>query len=874
VGIAPSPVNPGTSVVITVDATSNVPLRAASFFRDVNANGGWDAGIDQALGDSFTQVSAGRFQKSVVAASGWAASTRIVANVVDTAGAWGTPRGATLTIVQTPVVTGVSVSPNPSYAGATAVITVDATWVQSLRAASFFRDVNGNGGWDVGVDQALGDSFTQVSPGRFQKSITVGSNWGASARIVANVVDVSGAWGGARATTLSINLGAVVTGFGVTPGLVNAGGSVVATIDATSTLGLRAASFFRDVNGNGAWDAGVDQALGDSFTQVSPGRFQRTIVTSPNWDRTTRIVANVVDTAGVWSIARTVSITVNHAPVVSTAYLSASSAIAGQTIRAFATGSDDAGIQLMTAYIDVDGNGSWTGGEDVWLADDTTANGSGVYEFVLVVGDDWPASSPIRIDALDSNGLGSGAPRLAGTLHVNVAPVVQTPTYGLGDATPAQPVNPYVFTATATDNISVAAVTFWLDLDNNGVWTPNVDQSLGESRTKLNGTNDFRITVYSDLAGLETATVLADAMDSDGAWTGAPRAVTVTAPRLPHVIQFLIDTSNNRYTLGAEGSFPAVGEDAEAPIPEIEYVADVNFNGVRDDSDVLIAVVSATTDLAEGWRHYYRLDSGDIGDLPASYQWLAIPVFTGPDGESVHGAARVGIAKAFTIEEPLAMRVTAVVGLDQNSNAAPAIPGNRFHATADGFAPTGVQAVKFFWDRNVNGILDAGTDIDLGTVTVNGGMSAQAVLDGTITEPMIGPGAIGAIVRTVTMSGERWSPPRSQKIDRIISAPIITLAGSSRSGNQLTIDIDAWDDFGVKGLSGYLDTDGNGIDDGDPIYTLTRISGGPRSGRWRVTINVSAVAAGSVINLRGMDFYRGAGGTGMNGNVLQVVVPA
>lgn len=643
-----------------------------------------------------------------------------------------------------------------------------------------------------------------------------------------------------------------------------AGAALVINVEASSAAGLRAVSIFRDVNTNGVWDRNIDEPLGDIFQQASPGRFQRTITPGESWARNSRIVAAAVDVNGAWGSPFGVSLTVNQRPSATGAVLSASQARLGQPVTLTASASDDTGVRAMTAFIDVDLNSRWTPGVDRWLADDFSADPlTGNFEFTLMPASNWPAQASIRVDAVDVNGAWAAASRSAGTIRITAPPSVQNLTVVAANAT-GQGANPMRFSVAASDETGIAAVTFYLDLDNNGRWSPNVDQSLGESRVPQTGTNVYSIIVATDLAGLASARVLADAVDTDGNWTGAPTGTNASLPRVPTVNQFLADTARGQISLGADAWFAAEGSAAAAPVSFVRFVADANFNGVEDSGDVVIADIAAGAAQQQGWRHYYRLTSGDVASLPGSYQWIAIPRFS-DNGDMVSGPARVGVARAFTPAEPIVLRVDARVGVDAGTGSAVTpLAGTQFRVSADVFSASAVHGVTFFWDRNLNGRWDAGNDIDLGySLATMNGMSGRAELVGTIRADMAGPGAIVAAARVFDAnSASVWSVARSQKIDRVFAGPRLTLASSSVTGSILTIDVDARDDFGVNRIFGYLDLNGNGIDSQDTQVAASLVSGDRRNGRWRITIDLSSVPSNlSTVRIQGVDFYRGTGTT-------------
>ncbi len=293
------------NALLTITATlQDSNPRAVTFFRDVNLNGAWDAFIDQDLGAD--QSSVGGWTRQITVYPSWiaAATIRIVADVVDIDGVWGTTPRAFVTVnVLGPAVLGV-VAPAMASFGQTVSVSATASGLNAIRAVTFFLDQNNNGIWNSGVDVDLGADFD--SSGGWTKSFTVNSTWGTGNQKVirAAAVDVLGNWSvPVAATPMSFVDKPVVTN--VTPSSQNVTAGTTFSYQAVAQYerGVRAVTSFIDTNGDGRWTSGVDIDLGVStLTQGS--------ATSGTWTRSFtwtygpgifRIVIDAVGLNGNWS---------------------------------------------------------------------------------------------------------------------------------------------------------------------------------------------------------------------------------------------------------------------------------------------------------------------------------------------------------------------------------------------------------------------------------------------------------------------------------------------------------------------------------------------------------------------------------------------
>lgn len=662
-------------------------------------------------------------------------------------------------------------------------------------------------------------------------------------------------------------LSTTVSAVSITPDPATAGIAATVVIEASATGGVRAVSIFRDVDGNGRWTAGVDQALGDIFAASQDGRFRRAIVPQAGWGRNVRIVADAVSNSGQWSGApRAVTFTNNARPTATLASLSASSVPRGASITVNIDASDDTSVRAVTAFLDVDGNGAWTNGVDRSLGNDYTRDsGTGQFSITFAAGIDIGAGGTVRVDAVDADGAWTGAPRSAGSFTVNAPPALSNMSARWENATPGMPRHPLTLSVDATDDGGVRAVTFFLDLDGNGAWTAGVDQSLADVYAPSSGSR-FSTTVYTDLAGLTSAPIVADAVDMQGLWTGSRPSVTVTPIQTAQIVSFFVDTTIG-VSLAAEAWVPPAGSGSAAQVSGVDYYADINQNGMVDSGDQLVATGATGTLQSSGaWRYLVRLNSTQIASLPPNpYGWLAAPRVSTGDGGFVLGASRMAVAKSWPIGTPTVTRV--VVNTDANATV-----GDAWSVSVTGFAGSTLTGITLFFDTNFNGQWDTGIDVDLGFMTPEEN-PGTVIFTGTYSTAMRRGGVFTASALVRSGSTDTWSTTRSARPQQIVSGPTTTLVGSpAASGNTITFEIDAVDDFAVRTINAWIDVDNDGIrDEGETMGTASLISGTRTSGRWRLTINLGTAPSGAyTIAWSGIDYSRALGGNGISSAVQSV----
>lgn len=662
-----------------------------------------------------------------------------------------------------------------------------------------------------------------------------------------------------------------VSAISITPDPAPTGIAATVVVDASATSGVRAVSIFRDVDGNGRWTSGIDQALGDIFAASQDGRFRRNIVPQSSWGRAVRIVADAVSNTGQWTGApRSTTFTNNARPTATLAELSASGVARGANVTVNIDASDDTSVRAVTAFLDVDNNGAWTGGVDRDLGSDLTRDPvTGRFAITFATTSEMGSGGTVRVDAVDADGAWSGAPRSAGSFTINAAPVLGGVSATWGNASLSMPRHALTLSVNASDDTGVRAVTFFLDLDNNGAWTPGVDQSLADVFVPASGST-YRATVYTDLAGLTSATIVADAVDVQGLWTGSRPSAHVSPLRTAQVVSFFVDTTSG-ISLAAEAWVPPTASASAMQSSAVDYYADTNLNGMVDSSDQLVASGTTGTLQSTGaWRHLVRLNSTQIASLPTvPYGWLAAARVSTGDGGYVLSAARNAVARSWPIGSPTVTRV--IVNTDLSATI-----GDAWSVSATGFAGNTLTGITLFFDTNFNGKWDSGTDVDLGFMATESN-PGTVTFTGTYNSAMRRGGVFTAAALVRSGSTDTWSATRSARPQMVISGPTTTMVSEPTiSGNSIIFEVDASDDFAVRMINAWIDTDQDGIrDEGEVTATASLISGNRVSGRWRLTINLGVAPSGSyTLAWSGMDYSRGLGGSGVSESVQSVTFNA
>lgn len=396
------------SLGISVTAYAQQGVRAVSFFLDNNNDGRWTAGIDRTLGDVWTGSSAttATVTKRVTIDGGWSGVERVVADALDWTGRWsGNPVSRTIPVETSPPPATLSANVGLAEPGDTILLTAVAQPGHTIRAASFFVDMNSDGRWTAGTDLALGDVTSPVAGtnNMFRLASTVQWAWGIgfqspsqvgfeSRSIGVNVVSASGSWS-TVASMVSLTISPTPT---VTTFKVGGDASVVTFNASTRSPGasgwyaivppssniVQSVRFFHDANMNGRHDWN-ETFLGSANPTGTGSTFALSAGVDSNWAWPRMFGAYTIDSAGRAGDVRSVLM---YAPTTTPADVPATVTkmrfasvsrvfsnqlwwIEGETVRlevaASVNTSGTTGISLVTVWNDENVNGLPDAGESI-----------------------------------------------------------------------------------------------------------------------------------------------------------------------------------------------------------------------------------------------------------------------------------------------------------------------------------------------------------------------------------------------------------------------------------------------------------------------------------------------------------------------------
>lgn len=508
-------------------------VSAVTFFCDRDKSGNFTPGVDIDLG--FDSNPSDGFIRSFTADPAWASdpAASFAAAARDNTGNWSTPVFTQIKLNRVPILSSVSIlEPGPRPVGS--VITVQASGSDDfgLQAVRFFFDADNNNRFTPDFDIDLG---TDADPSDgFSRAWIVQEDWVSRGgfgpkRFLAVAVDSDNTWGdlaGPAVTTLFAP--PRVRSVSPSSDTAAAGLPIAFNIDAFDPDSpIRAVTVFFDLDSNNRFSPG-DIDLGADFN-ASDGWSVSLVV--PFWwgSGPARFVAAAVDVAGNWSSERAAAtLRLNAAPVVNSVTVSPAPAAPnepsviswGQRFTLTANVTDDAGpssIRAVTFFFDLDSNGLFTPGDVDLGADFDSSDGWSISRTVP----SWWGAGPARFTASALDADGSWSIRNASA----VARLNDTPrlTDFTASAAPITLGSQFSLSLRARDLNAVSAVTFFIDVNNDGRWSPNTDIDLGAASRQSGTPND---ATWSRLItanfGAGSFRILADASDSTGAWTNNP----------------------------------------------------------------------------------------------------------------------------------------------------------------------------------------------------------------------------------------------------------------------------------------------------------------------------------------------------------------
>jgi hypothetical protein len=662
-------------------------------------------------------------------------------------------------------------------------------------------------------------------------------------------------------------LSLALSNFSTNDAIVAAGQSLTLSVDVVPTgETVRAATFFRDVNNNGSWDGGVDVDLGASFTAATGNTYRRTITVPGTWTGTINLVADALGSSNNWSGNRqSTSVTVNVRPTTGT-FTAPGTGSSGVGFNVSTDASDaDGTVRAVTWFLDRNSNGVWDGSSiDTSLATSFTPSSGNTYSATLTPDSSWPINANIVTDVQDNNTDWASNQQSS---TVVISGVSSRPTVSGLTITQDRSFDGKRMTATVTanDNSAVLAATFFIDNDSNGAWTPNVDQSLGTTFT-ASGPNQFSVTFTHDFNGSQTISIVGDAVDHDGLWSNA--RVSGTATNDGAWVQYLevapasSGGGNTTFNILSGITAPDYFGRSSALAGTGVIFLDVNANRRFDDGTDTIVQTAALNSMRSMTQQF-----GQSGVVVADSVRAAGARFmafvTAGSTSSTYAADAISPYRSESLiqdtsNEPRITSMTVTVG----SPTVLAVPGSTYTVAGNWDALGFGNVVTLFWDANLNGRWDTGTDIDLGFVAVNSAATTGSYsLTGTVRTGMVGTGAFTVALKD---QGGEWGRTFSDRSTQIFRAPVISNGSSAggAAGSTIQVEFDIADDIQTRAASGFIDVNGNGLFDGaDSTYSATTyslISGSRTNGRMRLSINTTGLSAGTyTFYVAGTDYYTG-----------------
>lgn len=268
----------------------------------------------------------------------------------------------------------------------------------------------------------------------------------------------------------------------------------------------------------------------------------------------------------------------------------------------------DSSIDRVQYWLDANANGTFDDASDTLLGE--TSNASGGYRFTFSTNNLAVGTYRVFARVKDSDNLFSNV--VTTTFRINAAP---TSTEVTGNPSPVERLAQVTLRTTAADTDgTIRSVIFWLDANNDGIFTESADRRLGAGRFVNNGW-ELTTSTRGFLNGENR--IFAVAEDNDRArGTPSQGAVTVTNA-IPTASALrarpgVIANSGDPVTLSIGGQ-----RDRDGQIVSVDYYLDVDNSGTLNDGDINLG---QSTNPSGG----FAFVASTAGLLPATYRYLAI----------------------------------------------------------------------------------------------------------------------------------------------------------------------------------------------------------------------------------------------------------
>lgn len=742
------------TVASTGTADTDGTVSRVEFWRDRNDNGTIES-TDQLLGNGVRQTN-GTWRLSFSTTGFAFGDNTVMARSIDNRTGASTASSATISISNiAPGAGTLTIAPallvNPGTDRVTLTITGAADPDGTIARVRFYRDTDGSGDLDTGIDELVGTD-TSATGGWSVQAETTGVT-GTSARYFAVVNDNDG-FNSPVVPTAMVNVNQRPT-LGADPTFTsstvarrsNATVSVVSAADADTGGSVTRVEFWRDINNNGTIEA-ADRLLGNGIRQID-GSYSLTFSTIGFAAGDVTILAQAIDNRGGRSLAGDATLTVTNLAPTFTA-LTTTTPVVGivgtDSVVLTLTGAADADgtIARVRFYRDTDGTAGLDTATDTLVGEDTSAAGGWS---LTSASTGLTGTSATYFAVVRDNDGTDGATSPSVVIAINQRPTVGAVTI-IGSSTVARLTNVTVSIAGVADGDtsgtpagSIAKVEVWRDRDADGV-IDTTDQLLGNAIRQTDGTYRLTFSTAGFAAGAGTAgenTLMVRAIDGRTLATATPSYNTLTVTNvLPTVTRVTVSAA-----LVNDPSLPVTftvtgAADRDGTIQSAVFYFDVNNNGVLDDGvDVLMGD-----------------DTTPGNGLALTTILSTIPGATFNTGDTLNRVLAVVRDNQSALSAPVttsfrinpAPTVGSVTVNDGSNNLNRLSTTNTL--TADGITDNGtISRVEFWLDLNSDGIITA-ADRLLGVGTrIASSNSWRLIFNGSLI-----PGGLSGVGNLLTQS--------------------------------------------------------------------------------------------------------------------------
>ena len=603
----------------------------------------------------------------------------------------------------------------------------------------FFRDSNGNGQFEPGIDQRLGEDAN----GSDGWSLTVQTDgWTAGPTqffVRAQDADHNGS-SPETATILIANIPPSLTHIYTMGTLLrNATGWI------SHTLLLNAQDPMYSYSN--AWDANGD-AISFRIEKVSSGTMTKNgapveegvtllgpgeVVTwTPAWNAVGTLDAFMVrawDDAAASETPIQVKIVIDKPPVINSFSVGPKLlSMPGAPVTLVAVANDpDGDVAMVEFFYDWDGDGSFSESLDWWLGQDTNILGN----WSLTLGSSTTqyfrvGQATFFARATDNNEGPSDA--VAFTAFVNTPPTVASVT-ATGPVLRGAETTLTAVNVTDAGTGKVTGVQFFRDVNGDGKITA-VDKSLGRG-TLVNGTNNYTLTVSTAGFAAGENKIIARATDNNGGF--GTTTGTLTVNNHPPTATSLKVATEPLSQPGGTLKLIAAAKDTDGAIAKVLFYYDSDANGTLDTGlDLKLGEVVK----AVGPWTLITTNTGTFTVGDARYFAVAV------DND---GASSAAVAATGHVNTPPTVESLTTTG--------PVLRGGKITLTATNVQDVGqgnsVKKVEFFLDLNGNDAVDP-TDKRLGTGALVQGTNNYAL---TVTTTGLAAGDNQFIARATDNNG-------------------------------------------------------------------------------------------------------------------------